>query len=276
MGARVRVLLRRLLGAFALLMVFLAALLAGVFLHLEHPRARALVLTVINQSTAESFRGRLHVAELDQLGLHGAGATAISVYDPEGRRVIVLRDVVLRLGAISTLRSVVLGSGPRLIRVDSITAGSADVLLLEDARGLSLVRAFEPRVVTAPTPTDRPIEIELPRIRIERATIRGGMRALPVVDAVLRRADGALHVDAAATRLQLDVDSLEARTLPVIDTLGGALRARAAPRRPRAGRCAPGRPFEGRRWKRRSLLAPTTRPSESLPAPRSARSHPSG
>lgn len=191
-------------GALGLLFVFLVAVVGGVLLHLDTPRARSLAVREVNATLAPMFLGHVRLDSLGGLGLGGVRGVDATVEDRSGRPVIVAHGVSVHMATLTLLRSL-LGRppSPLTVHVYSASIDDANVVLDHDANGnLLIANAFapaHPKEPSPPNPNPRRLRIMVDRfslthVRAQRA-LPGG-RALDVSGALEARLDQGAQADA--------------------------------------------------------------------------------
>ncbi|HMJ14290.1 MAG TPA: hypothetical protein VK524_22900, partial [Polyangiaceae bacterium] len=197
-----------------LLVVF--TLIVALLVLVNVPPSERFILDKVNDALASSFKGRVQIERIGTLDLFGMTHAHARVYAPNGRQVLDLRDVNVRLNLPRLAWGAVFGKGPLVLDFERLSLGHADVLLEQDASGaLTLQTAFEPKQ-PAPTeaPPGRPVEVQLADIQIDHAWLHGGVPALPTIDAELHGLRGFLSLDEAGTQLGVERVSLLGRALP--------------------------------------------------------------
>lgn len=217
-------------GAAALLLIvtFVLALVVSALIHLSHPSGRSIAVSLVNQTLATSFKGKVVIDRIDGLGLGGVSGVDASIYDLQGRRVIAAQGVSAEVDTLTAARSFLQNAGPLRIVISELTAKDVNVTLLEEAPGQpSIARAFEPREPKPEDPNARATRIEFQNIAVEHIGVRGGMQAVPVVHADLSSLDTALTLDESSTHADLRGVRIAARKLPQVGSVAGQLQARA-------------------------------------------------
>lgn len=190
-------------GTLALLVLFLVALVAGVFVHLDTPRARSLVVREVNATLAPMFKGTVRVDALAGLGLGGVRGADATITDPAGRPVLVTRGVSVHLATVALVRSLLAHApSPLTVHVYSASIDEAEVVLDHDPEGhLLLGDAFEPAQPKAPSPPNphpRPLRIMVDEFSLAHARARGALqngRSLEVSGALTARLDQGQEIE---------------------------------------------------------------------------------
>jgi translocation and assembly module TamB len=168
------------------LVVFVLSVVLGVFIHANTPPARRLATSEVNAMLAPSFKGRIRIDSLGELGLFGFSGANVTVDDPAGRPVIVARGVRVRVATLAAVRSALFGKrDPLAVELSDLSIDTLDVRLDTDPRGqLDLVDAFELRTPAGPAdPSARGLRIAIPGIAWRHAWAHGQIAGLPPLDA---------------------------------------------------------------------------------------------
>lgn len=191
-------------GALGLLIVFFAALVGGVLLHLDTPRARSLIVREVNATLAPMFRGHVRLEALGGFGPRAVRGIDATIEDPTGRPVVVARGVSVHLATLTLLGSV-LGHAPSplTVHVYSASIDDAHVVLDHDAEGhLLIANAFAPAHAEAPSPpgaNPRRLRIMVDRFSLGHLSAQralSGGRSLDVAGALKGRFDQGAEPDA--------------------------------------------------------------------------------
>lgn len=205
-----RVLVRAVVG----LLVLVSLVVALALTALELDRPRAFTARTVEDALAGTFKGRLRIVRLDEVGLAGLRAD-VRVDDPAGRPVIVARGVDVRLGVPGLLVRLVRDRGLKRLDIDSVRIEHAEVRLIDDGTGVpTLARAFEPRT-SAPSPSSEPPPVVTIRsITLRHTWTHGELAGAPAIDAELRHAAAALGVEPSRVGIRLDRATLVSRLGP--------------------------------------------------------------
>ncbi|MEP7123617.1 MAG: translocation/assembly module TamB domain-containing protein [Byssovorax sp.] len=165
--------------------VFAAAAVGGLALHLNMAAPRRFLAARVNGLLDGAFKGKVVIQRLGSIHLTRLDDVDARVLDPEGHLVIDARGVHARFGTVSLLRSLV--SGETLtIHIPEVSIDGAEVVLEEnDAGELSLARAFESSTPSTGAPS-RGTEVTIDAIQIRHAWAHGHLAAMPVIDADLK------------------------------------------------------------------------------------------
>jgi translocation and assembly module TamB len=207
--------------------VFFAAALAGVILHLDRPVSRRFVVARVNAALAASFQGRIAIERVEHVSLGGIQGARVVIQAPDGTRVLVAEGVSAKADVLAIARSALFGrSGePLAIAVHDVVVDHADVALDAGADGaMQLAAAFEPRE-RAPKAADegpgRAVKLDLRGVAIRHAWVHGApSKGAPAIDADVTGVSGSVAVASGAgagpTSVSIDVPhvGLVARGLP--------------------------------------------------------------
>ncbi len=167
------------------MVLFVLSAVVGILLHLGTARARRAVVDEVNTILAPSFQGKIRIERLEGLGLFGLSGANVTIDDPTGRPVLVVRGVRVRLATFGVIRSALFGThGPLTIDLSSVSIDAVDVLLDTDPDGnLDLMNAFAPRQPSAPSdPNARGLRLDVPHITLRHAWAHGQMAGAPPLD----------------------------------------------------------------------------------------------
>lgn len=168
--------LRRALWAAVWAAVSIAALVGSAIYHAQLPVARRIVRDVVNNFVSGEVRGELAIGRLDHVDLDHVVARHVTLYDGEGRRVIVADRVDLYpdFGALR--------SNKLRFRVSRLTNGT--VRLIDDGTGApSWISGLNPTVPGSGG--GDPLGAQLDRIELVDVTVYGdylGLQDMRVED----------------------------------------------------------------------------------------------
>lgn len=192
-------------------LLFVAAVLASANL----PPVRAWVAERATGALAETFRGRLSIQRVGHLGLFGVGGVDAELLDPEGRSVLQVRGLDVRL-SLPRLAWEFLGPGkdPAEIRLHRIQVTDARLTLIDDGQGTpTVVSAFAPKKRAARESGPAP-SVFADAISIRHAWIAGRLPNTPPIDVDLAPLEGRLALEQGSFRADLRRLGIEARGLP--------------------------------------------------------------
>jgi hypothetical protein len=145
-------------------------LLASAVYHAQLPLARRIVRDTVNKFVTGEISGELAIGRLDQVSLDHVVARWVSLYDPNGRRVIVADRIDL-YPDFAALR----GNTLRF-KVSRLTHGT--VRMIDDGESSpTWIAALNPRVKGGP-PSLNPLHALLDHIELEDVTIYGDFLGL--------------------------------------------------------------------------------------------------
>ena len=128
-----------------LALVFSAATLGGVLLHVRIGVGRRLVASTVTAVLDRTFMGRLVVTKIGTIDSEGFDGAEASVYDPSGRLVLSVTGLRGRASVAKVVLAVAKG-GEIAIVVPRARVEHADAMIIPDADGVpTLARAFQPR-----------------------------------------------------------------------------------------------------------------------------------
>lgn len=212
----------------ATLVIFALASVVAVVLHLNLPRTRRIVAQEVGQILAQSFRGRITIDELGQLGLFGVAANA-TVDDPSGRPVLVARGMRVQAGILAIARSALFGrKSPLAVELSDIAIDTLDVRLDTDASGtLELVNAFSARTPSPTDPNARGVRLVLPHIALRHGWAHGQMAGAPPLDVDVDDLVGAFTYAPDVLEGDVSMATILARRIANEADLKGLLQAHA-------------------------------------------------
>lgn len=203
--------------------VFVIAAASGLVIHIQLPPMRRLFARVALGLVNDSIQGRIEVQSVDHLRTNSLEVRGVRILDPTGRVVIDADRLQAYVATGALIGSALRGSGDILVRIPHVRSDRMAVQLEQQPDGnLSLVQAFLPRP-KPPRPPGPPsakpprhVVVDLPVIEIGGVAAYGNMAATGPIDAEVRSARGAVHVDSERVSVTLEPSSLMARKpLPV-------------------------------------------------------------
>ncbi|MCL2725437.1 MAG: translocation/assembly module TamB [Polyangiaceae bacterium] len=197
---------------------FLATALLGVLVHLNVPAARRIVARETSAALGSLLSGAVTVEHVGRLDLRGLSGVRARVRDPEGVEVLFVDGLRVDVCSLCVVRSL-FGKG-EIVFEGSLAVDHADVLL--DTSSLSpneasfrLVTALSPRSPAKETRVPGPsVRVDVPRIELRHAWVRGRPAGLLSVDADLRELTGSFHYDDAQISANVDRLDVQSRALP--------------------------------------------------------------
>jgi translocation and assembly module TamB len=225
--------------------VFLAAAVGSVVIHLDLPPTRRLILTIVNDALAKVFQGQIIADEIDRASLAGVDIRSAVVLDPKGAQVIRASGIHARADVLGIVYNLFSNGGPIWISLPSVRVDDA-VVLVEREPGVALPTVAEAFLLrgsaTPPAPGQRGVRVDLDRIEIGHAWVHGMIAAPRALDADVSRIVGALHLGPAGLTLDVEQTGITDRALLPAQLAGSAnyhLRLGPTPVRPEDGSPAP-------------------------------------
>ncbi len=196
------------------LVVFIVAVPILALFALRFPSVRAFVSKRVDSALASSFKGRIHLRELERIDLGGLRASG-SVDDPRGHTIVRFEHVTVNLDIPRLVVGVIRdGGSPKLIVVDEIAVKQGELTLIDDGKGSpTLAETFQPRTPSAPSTAPSP-RIELRRIDVRHLWTHGAVGSSPYIDVDLSKVSASLVSDAKALSIELRELELDERFLP--------------------------------------------------------------
>ncbi|MCU0692406.1 MAG: hypothetical protein MUF54_13480, partial [Polyangiaceae bacterium] len=191
--------------SFALVVVFVAALLAGIVLHLDLPPARRALLAMVNGTLQGVLMGTLTLESVDHVGLDGVRGLRVSARAPNGQLVLRAHDIEANVSMPTLMASFLIEDGPMRVVLPRARVRDAEVKLDQaDSGELFLAQAFTPVPSSSPPKAGRGVDLRILDIQLDHVdvvrdgpsglraslqVIRGGLRTHPMetivdVDAV--------------------------------------------------------------------------------------------
>lgn len=223
---------------FSFALVFVIALTAGGILHSDLPASRRILAKLVTHLGSADLEGRIVIEELGELSFRGIDSAKAKVYDPEGREVLALDGVTLRVFWPELAYAALLERGEPTFTLRRLRIENAEIRLFPDeAERISLLRALSPKAgppSEGPERESRPIKLWLPAVRIAHASIRGELApiegaALPI-DIAFARLGGSVLVSEGQTSISVGRFGLALRKLDARKLLGDAAKESAEAR----------------------------------------------
>ena len=189
--------------------LFLVAVMLGVLVHVNTPRARRFVLGKANGLLEGSFDGRIAVQRIGRIGLFGVSDLDATIDGPTGARVLSVRGLRVDIRTLAAARARFFEpKAPLTVRVSRLSIDSLDLSLDADDRGrLELSNAVAPRMQASSRST-RAVRLVVPRIALRHAsTHRREAHGQPPIDVDVDDVLGTLAYGPEA----LDVDVSNAK-----------------------------------------------------------------
>lgn len=198
---------------FGAVVAFLGLVLLGA---LRLPPVRTFAVAQVNKALEGVFVGKLRIEQVARIGPIGAGGVNATVFDANGRAVLIVRGASARLAVVPLLWAVLVHPhGPLTIDIGPVTVDHVEAHLIDAGHGLpTLGAAFYP-----PHPNVGMNHSEIPTIHIRpieinHVWVHGRFGSAPAIDADIGHAVAKLELDAARLRLQIDRADVHARGLP--------------------------------------------------------------
>ncbi|HEY3256399.1 MAG TPA: translocation/assembly module TamB domain-containing protein, partial [Polyangiaceae bacterium] len=208
--------------AFGLLLALLLVLPVGVLFSLRFAAVRSFVVARVNGALDGTFKGRLVLHGVGNLGLYGISAADAEVFDPAGRRVLDIHGLDGQL-SVPTLVWAALTekSKPLTIHITSATLRHVEAVLIDNGAGIpTLADTFLPRTPSAPS-SGPGVVVIIDRAVLDHVWAHGSLASTPPLDVELKNAQATLRTDALATTIGLKKAWLHARGLPQgVDPVG--------------------------------------------------------
>ncbi|MGD0676928.1 MAG: translocation/assembly module TamB domain-containing protein [Polyangiaceae bacterium] len=192
-----------------IVLTFALGLIGGLLVHLSVRAARSLATREMNAVLASSFKGRIVCERIAALGLTGIAGADVTVEDPRGVPVLVVRGARAHWPVVSLVRSALWDTkAPLFVHIASVEVDRGEVDLDSDADGrLLIAEALGPAgPPEPPSPHARGLRLQIDRIVLGRAWVHGTMAGAPPIDADVDDLEGALI--SAPDRLEGDVRRL--------------------------------------------------------------------
>jgi translocation and assembly module TamB len=214
--------------AMATVIVFVAAIVLGLALHLGLAPARRSVVQRVDAVLEPVFAGKLTIERIGGLGLAHVDDVDARVDDPDGKLVVRATGVRAHVATAALVRSLL--GGDLIIDVSDVTVATAEVNLDTDGAGdIRIARAFAPRSPSPPGgPPGRVVHLTISPIHVTHAAAHGQLDGAPPIDGDLDGADARVLVSSGSpTKIAVDVDRAEvvARALPGGHDARGAVEA---------------------------------------------------
>lgn len=181
--------------------VFVAGILASLFVHSHLDIGREAIADTVNEQLESSFRGQVRIDGLDGLGPGGVKGVHVTVFDPDGVIVLVIdhADVDISIPELAFERP---------LAIDRVRIANADVLIDPDMR---IGKAFASK---NPSKSKEPstFKMDIRKLELVHAWIHGEQGSQPI-DAEVFDLDGALRIRPEATTIAAALDAIS-RALP--------------------------------------------------------------
>ncbi len=135
----------------ALFVTFVAALAAGILLHMEAPPLRRGIARRAEGLIASSLQGKILIDSVGGLGLRGLDGVNARVLDPSGKPAASIYGLRVRLPITEVVKSALSGKGPIDVHLTELSIKAMDVDIDVDEKGMiPLQRAIASREPSKP------------------------------------------------------------------------------------------------------------------------------
>ena len=133
--------------AFGGLLALLAVLVLGALFSLRFAAVRGFVVARVNGALADTFKGRLVLHGIGNVGLAGLEAADAEVFDPAGHRVLDIHGLSAQLSVPTMVWALLTEkSKPLTIHITSATLRHVEAVLIDNGSGVpTLADAFLPK-----------------------------------------------------------------------------------------------------------------------------------
>ncbi|HKO49557.1 MAG TPA: translocation/assembly module TamB domain-containing protein [Polyangiaceae bacterium] len=211
-------------GAIALggLLGLVVLLLVGALFSLRFAAVRSFVVAQVNGALDGTFKGRLVLHGVGNLGLSGISGADAEVFDPAGRRVLDVHGLSAQLSVPTIVWAALTEkSKPLTIRITGAALRHIEAVLIDNGSGVpTLADTFLPKTPSAPSSGPGTVVI-IDRMVIDHVWAHGSLAGTPPLDVELKNAQAKLRTDDVATAIAFEKVSLIARGLPQgVDPVG--------------------------------------------------------
>lgn len=206
--------------ALGLLVVFVAAALLALLLHVDSAAERRIVARLVPALLGSQLGGSFSLASIERIDRNGAVFLGFSARDPKGREVIRAKRVRAQADLIELASALVFGPRRLSIVIEHVQITQADVFLFDDeGHGVpSIAATFLPR--GPGTGKGRPVRLAIRAIEIDRAHGQGKLASLPFLNADIATVNGWLRVAERGVELSFSRFSTRVTGLPRADADG--------------------------------------------------------
>src|SRR5690606_8825636 len=203
----------------------LMGLLGRALVSVNLPPVRAWMAEAAARPLATTFRGRVVLRAVSRIAALGVPGADVQVFDPEGRLVAEAANADVRLFLPGLLWDVLVGTDePLVVRIDRVAVEQAGIRLIDDGTGTpSLARTFEPRNPGPKDEKEGAPTVVLEVIELGSVRVRGALAGYGSVQLDLRDLGAAATIANGRTDARLERVTLDARRVPVVDTVRGTL-----------------------------------------------------
>src|SRR5688572_9410273 len=206
--------------ALGLLVVFVAAALLALLLHVDSAAERRIVARLVPALLGSQLGGSFSLASIERIDRNGAVVLDFRARDPKGREVIRAKRVRAQADLIELASALVFGPRRLSIVIEHVQITQADVFLFDDeGHGVpSIAATFLPRGPS--TGKGRPVRLAIRAIEIDRAHGQGKLASLPFLNADIATVNGWLRVAERGVELSFSRFSTRVTGLPRADADG--------------------------------------------------------
>jgi len=213
---------KRLAIAVGGLLALVVVLVAGALFSLRFAKMRSFVVARVNGALNDTFKGRLVIHGIGDVGLSGVSGADAQVFDPAGHRVLDIHGFGARLSVPTLIWAALTEkSKPLTIRITEANLRHVEAVLIDNGSGVpTLADAFLPKTPSPPSSGPGTVVI-IDRAVIDHVWAHGTLAGTPALDVELRNALSTLRTDDKATAIAFKKVSLIARGLPQgVDPVG--------------------------------------------------------
>jgi translocation and assembly module TamB len=214
----------------ALLAVFVAALAAGLALHVGLVPGRRWAASAVTALLSRTLNGTIVIEHIDGLSMDGVSGVSAKVYDETGARVLAVDGLRARIPLHSLWRIVFpekgaeAGSRKIALTISRVRIEHAEVVVQADDNGdITIARAFTPRPRESAPSSGGTTEVSvwLPDIELGTAAVTGRVAGLSDFAADLANVSGSVLAGSERTSIRVRRYSVRARG-PLPAELSGA------------------------------------------------------
>jgi translocation and assembly module TamB len=171
------------------IVILCLALLTSALLHLKTELGLAVATDLLNVLVSDLIAGRLEATQVEELGLERIVVRDVSLYDPNGSRVIYGEEISLTIDPMAALDGTLRFSHARLRR--------GRLQLEEDATGeLTFLRALEAADTSPTDPSEPPFHAVVDDMHLEEVRVFGELLGLEGLYAQHVHAHGRMEFEA--------------------------------------------------------------------------------
>ncbi len=196
MTRRLRKVAGRIAAGVALLGVFAGTSATALVFHLDLPAGRRYAAHTVAGVLNDLFKGSFEISGLSQLSERRLGASRVTVRDPEGRVVLVVKGLRAEFDGLEIVKTLMSSSQSVTLIVPHIRVERAEAFIEphEGSGVLGIARAFElePKAKTGKrsSRTSQVVRVWLPSIELGSGFARGRVGDMPTLEAELSGAHG--------------------------------------------------------------------------------------